>query len=188
MPSTYVKAEKVVDDLAKEIIEQHHKDLDTVGVKIDILMVFRDPEGEAPAMSHRGRRALGLASIHPLRLRALGLGDCLVQLDGDAWPHMGDRARMALLDHEITHFEVKRDKNGEILWDDLDRPILKLRLHDWEVGWFHSVADRYGIDSHEVKDFLALKGEHEQTYFAWLEDRTKGARKLTPKQEGGEES
>ena len=38
--------------------------------------------------------------------------------------------RRALLDHELHHLELKRDKKDRIRKDDLGRPLLRMRKHD----------------------------------------------------------
>lgn len=34
--------------------------------------------------------------------------------------------------------------------DDVGRPKLKMRLHDWQMGGFREIAQRYGSDALEV--------------------------------------
>lgn len=157
MPSTYTLANEDLCEMARELIIKNHIELDSVALKIDFLFVFRDPDGEAPAIMHQGHRALGLASITKLKDRVKGMGDCEIQIDGDAWPNMPYPEKMALLDHELEHFEVRRDKKtGDFQWDDINRPLLKLREHDWQVGFFHNIAGRHGSSSIESKNLRQL--------------------------------
>lgn len=179
MASTFQKATQVVLDMFDEIIIRHHSALDSVGAKIDVLMAFRDPEGEVPALMLRGHRALGIASLHPLHLRALGLGDALVRLDGDEWADMSEVRKRALVDHELTHFEVKRDKTGDYIYDDLNRPVLKMRLHDREIGWFDDIALRHGMASEEVRQFASLlSDEAGQSYLRFVDSEVAEAAAL----------
>lgn len=53
--------------------------------------------------------------------------------------------------HELTHLEIQRDKDGAPKWDDLDRPKLKMRKHDYEIGVFVDVAKEYGMDSFDCE-------------------------------------
>lgn len=151
--------------MARELMIKYHPDLDSVALKIDFLFVFRDPDGEAPAIMHQGHRALGLGSITKLKDRVKGLGDCEIQIDGDAWPDMPESDKLALLDHELEHFEVRRDKKtGDFQWDDINRPLLKRREHDREFGFFDNIARRHGASSIEVKNLRQMFTEAGHSY------------------------
>lgn len=157
MPNTFARADLIVVNLAKEIIERFHHEIYEVEAKIDFVFAFRDPEAEEPAIMVRGHRVLGQARVNNLKHRALGLGDCEVLLDGDAWENMPEPNKRALLDHELEHFEIKRHKKtGEYLYDDLHRPLMKLRDHDREFGFFDNIAQRHGADSWEVKNLKKM--------------------------------
>lgn len=157
MPTTYQRADEVVADLAGQIIALYHTDLFDVKPKIDYVFAFRDPDAEEPAIVVRGHRVMGQAKINNLKHRALGLGDAEILLDGDAWADMPDNRKRALLDHELEHLEVKRHKKtGEFLYDDLQRPAMKLRDHDREFGFFDNIAGRHGVDSFEIENLRRM--------------------------------
>lgn len=158
-----------IHQLCTKLIELYHSDLDSAAAKVDIVMAFRDPEGEAPAMEKDGHRILGQSSVIKLKDRVKGMGDCEVMLDGDAWDSLPEKQQAALLDHELEHFEVKRDKEGDFIFDDLNRPTIKIRNHDRQFGWFDTVAQRHRSDSMEVHQLQKLFAEAGQIYLPFVD-------------------
>ena len=161
MPSTYQLASDDVREMAKMLMINYHNELFEHGVKIDYIFAFGELDEEtseklAPAIMHHGWPAAGLASRTKLKDRVKGMGDCEILLDGDEWPKMTYAQQLALLDHELEHFELKRDKFGSIEKDDIDRPKISMREHDRQHGWFDNIAQRHGINSNEVKQFRAI--------------------------------
>jgi hypothetical protein len=168
MPS-FQRCDPSVVALAAVLIGEFHEHLQARGVAIDYLFAYadRDPktgEQKGDAITVRGRRSLGRASLNGPKERARGLGDALILLDGDWWQTVDDPERRAVLDHELTHFavpeEVVRDKQG--------RPKLVLREHDVEVGWFREVARRHGSHSAERRQAAELIERDGQLFFPEL--------------------
>lgn len=158
--TTYQIAPKELQKFCKEVIVQHHGDLDSADAKVDILLAFRDPEKEAPALSREGHRILGTSKVITLKDRVKGMGDCEIILDGDEWGAMSPQYQEALLDHQLEHFEVKRDKDGSFIFDDLNRPVIKIRPPDRVIRIFDSVASRYRDASLEMRQLrLAMSAE-----------------------------
>lgn len=155
--SKYERAPKAVADMAKSILEQFetHKPLLDAKVKIDFVMAYGDRDENdnltGPAITSGGFQSLGVARKMPVKDRAMGRGDCEVMLDGDFWDDeaIPEARKRAVLDHELHHFQVVKDEEDVLLLDSCDRPKLKLRRHDVEVGWFRVVAVRHGAESHE---------------------------------------
>lgn len=149
MGKTYEKAAAAVAKVGERVLKSYHSDLHKIGLTIDY--VFANTEGTAPAVSHGGYPALAVCRIPGLKERALGRADAEITIDQAAWDGMNDAEQVALLDHEITHLSLVRDaKTDEIKFDDMSRPRLKMKKHDWHVGWFEAVARRHGKDSPEV--------------------------------------
>ena len=156
--------EKATDDqlaTLRAIMEEHHPELVEAGVTVELLIARaeKDDDGKPKgrALSHGGYVALGIASINPYLLRVRGLADAMIRVDGD-WlddeadgGDEGDEFK-ALLDHELTHFQLKegdeRDRAG--------RPRLKIRRHDRQHGWFDQVARRWGPNSQEHQQARAM--------------------------------
>ena len=165
----FVLASEEVKNLCQDLVVLYHSDLDSAAAKIDIVFAFRDPDGEEPAMEKEGHRMLGKSSTLSLKDRVKGMGDVEIILDGDAWHDMDLRKRMALLDHQLEHFEVKRDKVGNFIFDDLERPIIKMRNHDRRINFFDNVARRHRSDSMEVHQLQRLFAEAGQIYLPFVD-------------------
>ena len=75
--------------------------------------------------------------------RAQGLPDASIVIDQDAWGDLSDQSRIALIDHELEHLERYLRAKNEPLEDDLGRPKLKVKLHDWQLGGFRSISERH---------------------------------------------
>lgn len=168
--STFQKCPKQVEDMAKEILAsfQTHQPLIDAGVTTDFVFAYgnRDDQGNliGEAIMHHGTKALGLCRKIALKDRALGRADTEITLDGDAWPMMPEPEQRALLDHELHHIAIKIDKRG-LVRDDLGRPVIQMRLHDVEVGWFKIIAARHGLDSQERIQAKQIMGESGQYFW-----------------------
>jgi hypothetical protein len=187
----YSLADTETEKLCAELIQKYHGELDTTGATFDIVFALRDPESDSdkPALSVSGHRVYGISKIHGLKERILGLKDAEIVLDGDAWPAMSAKVKSAVLDHQLQYFEVKRDKEGEFLLDDLNRPILALRKPDRTFGWFDAVADRHRDHSLEAMQLRRLFTEAGQTYLPFVDSTgsvATSSKKLLVRVQGGE--
>lgn len=172
--STYKKATKKIAEFAAPVIEQFHAHLiDTV--KIDYVLAFGDPQktgGHSPAIKHGGYPALGVCRIVNLKDRAKGNGDVEITLDAD-WlddPATTDAQKLALLDHELHHIQLRYDGDGALITDDLNRPKIKMRKHDRQFGWFDAVAARQGKASQELIQARAFYETGGELYFSFVSD------------------
>lgn len=161
MGSTYQQAGEDVRRLANKLILKFHNELAEADVRIDYIFAFAEldkktSEKKGFAIMQNGYRALGLARKLGLKDRVMGRGDCEVILDGDEWPNLSEETQAAIVDHELEHFEVAREKDGTIKTDDIDRPKIKMRQHDRQHGWFDNIARRHGMHSIEVKQFYSI--------------------------------
>ena len=75
-------------------------------------------------------------------------------INGEAWKEFTDEQQTALLDHELTHLMPKKNKDGDLVTDDLGRPVFKIKPHDFELSWFSEVARRHGKAAIEVKSIV----------------------------------
>jgi Putative phage metallopeptidase len=167
---TFKKRDKTVHDMADAILHKYESHLPLLDTKcrIDFVFAYADRDEDSgeklnDALKWHGRKALGVARIIPLKERALGRGDAEVALDGDWWSEDAtEEQKDALLDHEMHHLSVKTTKKV-IQFDDLGRPVLKMRKHDVEVGWFAMIADRHGAASQEqiqAKAIMEATGQY----------------------------
>lgn len=168
---TFQKCPKEIYTLAQKILQKHesHAPLLDAKVRIDLVFAFADisektNEPTNCALSKNGVKALGICKKIGLKERALDHGDAEIALDGDWWAQAGESEREALLDHELHHIEVRVDERG-ILLDDLKRPMLRMRKHDFEFGWFNLVAQRNGMFSLERQQARKMLESHGQLYW-----------------------
>jgi len=151
----YDQAEPEVHEMARKILEEHHKELkmpDGTFVRLCILMAFqKDKNCEEPAVVLHGYPCAAKVSIIPYKQRVDKRADAEIIIDQQAWDRMTLRRQQALLDHEITHITFEVDELGAVKTDDVGRPKLTLRLHDWDFGGFESIARRYGEDALDVQ-------------------------------------
>ena len=165
---TYKKAPLSVNKLADAIIEEFetHHPLRDAGVTVDYVYArpTTDENGIATgdAITHHGHKALGLCLKLSLKDRAMGRADAEITLDAEWWELATEEEQKALLDHELHHIAIKLDKRG-LVKDDLGRPVIQLRKHDIEIGWFKVVASRHGDNSLErsqARQMMNLAGDY----------------------------
>jgi hypothetical protein len=174
MATIYDKAPQEVAEKAEALLGKFHFDITNYDVHIDFIFARStlDDNGvpEGPALKHNGYPALGLAKIIGPKDRLMGRGDCEIVLDGDRWPNLSPEQQDALIDHELEHIQIKFDKHGAPVMDDLHRPKLKMKKHDHQFGWFDIIAKRHGSDSIEVNQFRELcEDESGQFYLPFLQ-------------------
>lgn len=186
MPLTYEKADDWVLDVVRAAMNRWHRVLVACEVTVDVLMVDKtDAQGcRLPnALKHQGYPCAATIKVVPLPQRALGQGDALLTIDRVTWEDLTDDQRLALVDHELEHLRVACEKpsafdfmsiseeDGSMVGspksDDLGRPVLKLQLHDWQLGGFRSVVARHGADALEVKAVEACVDERGQLFWDW---------------------
>lgn len=168
--STYRKADKEILALVADLVRQFHPALLEAGVRVGCLMAFaprNESTGEprGPALKWAGYPAAALVKVTSHKDRVAGLPDALICVDGDRWPEWGDARKRALLDHELEHLEVIRDEEGAVKLDDCNRPRLKNRPHDWEIGGFESIAKRHKEAAFEVEQTRSLAHKYGQLLF-----------------------
>jgi len=155
--------------MARELLFEFetHQPIVQAGVTIDFVFAFADIDEQTQepvgnALSKNGIKALGLCRKIPLKDRAMGRADVEISLDGQWWEEATHAERRALLDHELHHVAIKTDKRG-LVRDDLGRPVIQLRKHDYEFGWFKCVAARHGrasIERQQASEMMLDAGQY----------------------------
>lgn len=175
--STYKKCGSDVRDMADALISKYetHASLTDNHVEIDFLFAYGDRDdttGEliSDALKLHGVKALGIARKLPLKDRAKGMGDAEICLDGDWWEAADEKEQAALLDHELHHLVATADR------DAIGRPVIKLRKHDYQFGWFSIIAQRHGVHSQERQQAAAMMEVSGQFYWPALATTAKGSR------------
>lgn len=153
--STFRRADKEAVTMMRELVIENYKPLEEAKVSISVMFAHakKNEEGESkgPALKCNGWPAMAMAEVISQKCRADGLCDARIIIDGDQWEDWPDPQRKAIIDHELNHFEVVKDKEGNIVLDDSCRPRIKIRAHDWQFGGFNIIADRHGDESEEEK-------------------------------------
>lgn len=158
--ATYNRCPPSVTELANEIMCEFETHRPLLDAKVRIDFIFAYAEDGNVAIRHNGQQALGLCKRLPLKQRAMGRGDAEITLDAAWWALANKPARRALLDHELHHIEVDQAKR-----DDLGRPVLRLRKHDVQIGWFAIIAERHGDFSIERQQARDIYDRHGQAFW-----------------------
>jgi len=167
MPTTYQPCTPDVESMVQGLIKQYYPDLEAADVSLCLLFAVN---GESPALMQNGYPALAMVRLNNLRDRIAGLKDATILIDQSNWVEWSDEERLAVLDHELYHLEVKRTKYGQIEHDDANRPKLKLRKHDFQIGGFHGVVRRHGATAFEAQAVARLVTSWRQNEFAWSDE------------------
>lgn len=165
MGKTYNRAPQIVEDKAQALILRNYPDIDKAELKIDYLFCFSDA---GPAITNGGYPAIGQCKVISLKDRSKGMGDVEIMLDQTAFMNMSSDQQDALIDHELNHIIILRDDDGLLKTDDLNRPRVTMRKHDYQMGWFTCIAQRHGAASPEVYQAKILFEENGQAFFPAL--------------------
>jgi len=172
--TTYERAGQDVLDVVATTMETYHGHLRDAALTTDVLLAYgpKDADGDlvGPAIKRHGTTCAAQVRIINLRDRVAGRSDVEIMLDGDRIDEWSDEQLAAIIDHELTHLELKVADEG-VKRDDIERPCLRLREHDHEFGWFDSVARRHGEHAIEVQQARQLleRDELRQLYLPGLD-------------------
>lgn len=145
MPN-YQEANRDVCDTVAAVMKKHHPELIEAGVTVKTLLAFPTKEGGA-CLTHQGYPAAATIRINDLKARVAGMDDALLLIDGEAMESWSQKRLEALIDHELTHLEVQYDDEGKVKTDDAERPKLKIKKHDAQVGVFFSIMEKHGKEA-----------------------------------------
>jgi hypothetical protein len=162
MPN-YDQATPEIISLINETINKYHPELVEAQVTIEAVMAF-DDKGGYPVKAN-GYPALACIRINSLKNRVKGFADAEITIDKNAYDALNNPQKIALLDHELYHLLVVRDKEGNIKTDDANRSKLRLKKHDYQMGWFKEIAARHGENSPEVYQANILWQKDGRTFF-----------------------
>jgi hypothetical protein len=170
MTTTYTPAPPDITDRIAEVLMDYHGDLAEHGVTIGILMATSDDEGE-PTVKLHGYPCAATIQITSYKNRCLGIADAVITIDSASWREFTEAEKIAALDHELMHLELVFDKDGVLKTDDANRPKLKMRLHDFQIGGFAVIAERHGAASIESQEFRSTYHHYYQQLFKWSDDQ-----------------
>jgi hypothetical protein len=151
MPTSYQKAPNAIHAMVEKAMEQYHPELVAAHVTIDTVIVdrFDKDEQSIRALKRSGYPIDAKIGVTSLQDRARGIADAKLMIDGLEWNKATDRQRVALIDHELEHLDLiplkptkKEPNRSGPKYDDLGRPCLRIRPHDWQLAGFKDVAER----------------------------------------------
>jgi hypothetical protein len=165
MSTSYTICGKDVAEMIKAVMDTHHAELSNAGVTVHAIFAhsYDKESGDAiVALKTRGQSVAAKIGITSLEDRTRGAADSKLTIDAYTWERLSESRRMALLDHELTHLRLKLDEDEALKLDDLGRPQLKIRHHDWEITGFQEVVERHGEASIEALQFSRFQDEYGQ--------------------------
>ena len=170
--ATHVQAGPDVVRLAGEVMAKYHPDLAEAGVTLCLLMAAarvdgRTGEPRGPAVTLHGYPCKATIKVNSEKDRVEGKADLTVTIDAAAYDDMAEAERVSLLDHELEHAVLLREKDGAVRTDDAGRPRVKLRPHDFQLGGFVNVCDRHKQHAHEAQAFADVHRLLTQKVFPW---------------------
>lgn len=179
MSITYEICRSDVKEIVEHIVTEHHGELFAAGVTIGCLYAFAEKDGagqpKTAAVKLHGYPCDAVIRITPYKKRVQGIEDAEITIDGDWWTKATREEQEALIDHELTHLLVQYEENGSVKTDDHQRPKLKMRLHDSQIGVFKEIIKRHGNASIDAQVAHQFCGEYGQLLmeFATPEYKTK---------------
>lgn len=177
MSVTYLDVPDDVPALASLILSEFHPELAEANVTLGYLFAFNK---KGAAIKLHGYPCQATIKVNSYKDRKQGKPDATIEIDGANWYDKTEDEKLAILDHEITHLIVVHDrKTGLMKVDDLGRPKLKLRLHDYQLGGFRAVAERHGQAAPEVQQVANWRDRFGQMLMEWGDERapSKGKRR-----------
>ena len=138
----YWPAEAAKEIAESDLIPRFHPHL----AEARILYLF---VGELPAT--RGKTKLAKVKKAGALEQYLSDADFVLLLDQGEWERMGNAKRRALIDHELCHCTMDRDK--------FNRPRYGLRAHDLEE--FTEIVERHGLWQRDVEAFAEVLQQQE---------------------------
>jgi hypothetical protein len=137
-------------EMVNDLVSEHHHHL--IDARISLAWRYGWTEDQD------GRLKLGQAKKlsdfdRELRTDAGEEIDLVILLNFEAWNDAGftREHQLALLDHELCHFQVAVDEDGETKLDERNRQIYRIRGHDVEE--FTEIVSRHGIWKSDLEKF-----------------------------------
>jgi hypothetical protein len=165
MGVVYELADDTTARLIQSVLIEHHERLMTERVTVQTVFacnVDEESGEESPCLKHHGYPAIAKVQVTSYVDRVRGIPDAKLTIDRYEWTRMAKTRQQACIDHELTHLELKLDTEGLVKRDDLGRPKLKLRVHDWELSGFAEVVERHGeasVESAQIVRFQEAWGQ-----------------------------
>jgi hypothetical protein len=146
--------------LLGKAMSQWHAKLFEEEVKVALVMVDlpRDDQGipTGPALSRNGLAITAQSRLLNERDRLVSGRDLIIEVDALHWGDIDDPQRLAILDHELTHVQIRKKKEAFVRRAD-GSVRLGLIPDDYAMTGFVICAKRHGRNSAEVRGLAALR-------------------------------
>lgn len=163
MPTTFTDCGDEVAVVAGKLLARYYRELLEADVTIRFLFAS-NPDAIGGCLRHHGYPAAAIVKVNSLKDRVEGKTDCTITIDKEWWDGHDELECAALIDHELMHILLGHDDDGKVILDDVGRPKIKLRPHDFEIGGFNEIAKRHGPHAEEVKAVLSTTAQWEQMH------------------------
>jgi hypothetical protein len=163
MAKTYHKPSPELTGLVERMMEEFHDDLTAHRVRVGCRFCVGD-------LKLHGYPCAAVVQIMSYERRFQGAPDAMVTVDKIAWDGLSEEEKAAVIDHELEHLAIARDKQGQARVDDLGRPKLRMRLHNLIVGGFRSIIDRHGKAALEYGHVARVNEALRQMSLQWGDD------------------
>ncbi len=175
MGATFEKATEDEVDFLQEVMVEFEPDLAAKRVTVAFLFArgeTTDAGHYKPPLVKKGVRAIADVKINSYADRVEGKSDATIRYDVEQWDQHSDAVRRAVLHHELHHLMLQMGEYG-VKTDDAGRPMLKMRPHDFEVGWFKDIAAIHGHNAVETHQAGLLLDDAGQMLWPWAPDAPK---------------
>lgn len=168
MSKEYSEPPAEVLELVASRRRKHYTELDEYKVTITTFMVT---SSDGHALKLHGNPCFAIMRKTSQKERAHGTADAELSIDLEKWENLTPAQREALIDHELHHLIVVKDRNDDskAKKDPQGRPVLAIRPHDFEFGLFAEVAARHGRDSIEVAHVKLMWDQNKEELFPFLD-------------------
>jgi hypothetical protein len=150
-PRRFESAMPSVMALVNQVRRERFPILDGVTLTVDFAFApTKDGVPTSADLTHQGHTAAALIRITPLKDRVSGLADAILRISSSWWEAHSEPERIALINHELKHLIP----NGER--DSHDRPILKMRKHDYHCAGFIDAIEEDQEHSPDLQNLAAV--------------------------------
>jgi hypothetical protein len=115
------------------------------------------PEDElVPCLRLRGAACLAYIRTIRVQQKIYLEYDAEIMVDNFHWRDMLEPRRKAVLDHELTHLEICKNKQGQPKLDDQGRAKIRLKPDDYTLTGFYQNVRRHGSNSPEWNSLASV--------------------------------
>ena len=130
--------------ILRPLVEKHHRRLADAKIALAWNLAWKADKDGAVKLG-KAKKATELD-------RLMHGYDLIVLLNRGYWGNFSEAQRAALIDHELCHFEVVRDKAGDPKTDERGRTCYRIRKHDVEE--FQEIVARHGLWKSDLEQFV----------------------------------